>query len=173
MNLCQACFFCSISQNPFNNCFFIKDVKYVELDELLSQSDVISLHAPATKETHHLINSKSIEKMKKGVVIVNTSRGCLVDNCALLGALKSGKVGAVGLDVVEGEAEYFFKDNSGQIISDDCLREFLALPNVIVTGHQAFLTREALDAIANTTVANIEAWKNGKKGKAHPNSIYQ
>ena len=148
------------------------DVKYVELDELYANSDIISLHAPATDETYHMINSSAIEKMKEGVLIVNTSRGSLVHTSDLLQGLRSGKIGGVGLDVYEGESPYFFKDNSERVIADDMLRELISLSNVLVTGHQAFLTREAIDNIAQTTIDNIEAWKDGKTASSHPNSIY-
>lgn len=150
-----------------------KDVSYVELDELYEKSDFISLHAPANDGTYHMINSKSIEKMKKNVFIINTSRGSLIDTKDLLEGLKSGKVGGVGLDVYEGESPYFFKDNSERLIADEILRELLSLSNVIVTGHQAFLTREAINNIAETTVNNIEEWQSGKLGSSHSNSIYK
>ena len=128
---------------------------YVELEELFQKSDIISLHCPLTEETNHLINAESIEKMKDGVVIVNTSRGGLVNTEDLIQGLKSGKIGAACLDVYEEEGEVFYEDLSGHILQDDKLVRLIAMPNVIVTSHQAFLTREALDNIAGTTVDNL------------------
>ncbi len=130
-------------------------VKYVTLDEIFEKSDIISLHCPLTEETYHIINAKSIEKCKKGVVIINTSRGALVDAEDLLMAIKSRKVGAACLDVYEEESDFFFEDFSGHIIDDDVLARLISMPNVIVTSHQAFLTEEALTNIAETTVRNI------------------
>lgn len=130
-------------------------IEYVELDELFSRSDIISLHCPLTSETHHMINAVSIEKMRRGVVIVNTSRGALIDAEALLAGIKSRKIGAACLDVYEEEADIFFEDNSGHILDDDTLARLISMPNVIVTSHQAFLTEEALANIAETTVSNI------------------
>ena len=130
-------------------------VKYVELDELLKNSDIISLHCPLTDQTHHIIDGNSLSKCKNGVVILNTSRGALVDAEALLAAIKSRKVGAACLDVYEEESDLFFEDNSGHILEDDTLARLISMPNVIVTSHQAFLTEEALQNIAQTTVENI------------------
>ena len=130
-------------------------VRYVELDELLANSDIISLHCPLTEETHHIINEQAIEKCKKGFVLINTSRGALVDAEALLAGIKLRKVGAACLDVYEEEADLFFEDNSGHILEDDTLARLISMPNVIVTSHQAFLTEDALENIAETTVLNI------------------
>ncbi len=130
-------------------------IDYVPLDELLARSDVISLHCPLTDETRHMIGADAIEKMKKGVVIVNTSRGALIDAEALLEGIKARKVGAACLDVYEEEADVFFEDRSGHILNDDLLSRLISMPNVIVTSHQAFLTEEALNNIARTTVDNI------------------
>ena len=130
-------------------------VKYVELDELFRNSDIISLHCPLTDETHHLIDKTTLEKCKSGVVLLNTSRGALVDAEALLEGIKQRKVGAACLDVYEEESDLFFEDNSGHILDDDVLARLISMPNVIVTSHQAFLTREALENIAETTVKNI------------------
>ena len=130
-------------------------VRYVELDEIFEKSDVISLHCPLTDETHHLIDADALERCKKGVIILNTSRGALVDAEALLAAIKSRKVGAACLDVYEEESDLFFEDNSGHIMEDDTLARLITMPNVIVTSHQAFLTEEALSNIAETTVQNI------------------
>ena len=131
-------------------------VRYVELDELFRNSDIISLHCPLTEETYHVIDAESIEKCKKGVVIINTSRGALVDAEALLSAIKSRKVGAACLDVYEEESDFFFEDFSGHILEDDLLARLISMPNVIVTSHQAFLTEEALENIAETTVRNLK-----------------
>ena len=130
-------------------------IRYVELDELFENSDIISLHCPLTEETNHIIDEKALEKCKKGVVILNTSRGGLVDAEALLAGIKSRKVGAACLDVYEEESDIFFEDNSGHIMEDDTLARLISMPNVIVTSHQAFLTREALENIADTTVRNL------------------
>ncbi len=130
-------------------------VRYVGLDELFEKSDIISLHCPLTEDTYHIINEETIGKCKKGVVILNTSRGALVDAEALLSGIKMRKVGAACLDVYEEEAEVFFEDYSGHIIDDDTLARLISMPNVIVTSHQAFLTEEALSNIAKTTVENL------------------
>ena len=130
-------------------------VRYVSLDELFEGSDIISLHCPLTEETYHIINSDSLEKCRRGVVILNTSRGALVDAEALLAGIKSRKVGAACLDVYEEEADIFFEDFSGHIIEDDTLARLISMPNVIVSSHQAFLTEDALSNIAETTVKNI------------------
>ena len=130
-------------------------IEYVSLDELLARSDVISLHCPLTDETRHMIGADAIDRMKKGVVIVNTSRGGLIDAEALLEGIKARKVGAACLDVYEEEADIFFEDRSGHILNDELLSRLISMPNVIVTSHQAFLTEEALNNIAETTVSNI------------------
>ena len=130
-------------------------VNYVSLDEMFEKSDIISLHCPLTEETRHMIDENAIGKMKKGVVIINTSRGALIDADALLNGIKSRKVGAACLDVYEEESDIFFEDFSGHIMDDDTLARLISMPNVIVTSHQAFLTEEALNNIAETTVNNI------------------
>lgn len=130
-------------------------VRYVPLDTLLRESDIISLHCPLTEETYHVIDGTAIEKCKRGVVLLNTSRGALVDAEALLAGIKTRKVGAACLDVYEEESDFFFEDFSGHIIEDDVLARLISMPNVIVTSHQAFLTEEALSNIAETTVKNI------------------
>lgn len=132
-----------------------ESLHYVTLDELFADSDIISLHCPLTDETRHLINAESIGKMKKGVVILNTSRGALIDAEALLEGIKARKVGAACLDVYEEEADIFFQDYSGHIVSDDTLARLISMPNTIVTSHQAFLTEEALEQIALTTLNNL------------------
>lgn len=130
-------------------------IKYVTLDELFAGSDIISLHCPLTEDTYHIIGEEAIAKCKRGVVILNTSRGALVDAEALLAGIKSRKVGAACLDVYEEESDFFFEDFSGHILEDDVLARLISMPNVIVTSHQAFLTEEALSNIAETTVKNI------------------
>lgn len=137
-------------------------VKYVSLQELFSQSDIISLHCPLTEDTYHIVDQEALENCKKGVIILNTSRGALVDAEALLNAIKERKVGAACLDVYEEESDLFFEDNSGHILDDDTLARLISMPNVIVTSHQAFLTDEALQNIAETTVNNLsELFENG------------
>ena len=147
------------------------DIEYVELEELFALSDVISLHCPLTEETYHLIDKKAVERCKKGVVIVNTSRGALIDAGALLEGIKERKVGAACLDVYEEEADVFFRDYSGHIIDDDVLARLISMPNVIVTSHQAFLTEEALACIAETTVRNIVGYFS--EGKCDNELCYQ
>ncbi|MBN1799654.1 MAG: 2-hydroxyacid dehydrogenase [Spirochaetales bacterium] len=132
------------------------DFEYTELASLYLQSDIISLHCPLNAETRHIISKKSIEKMKDGVMIINTSRGGLIDTQALLDNLKTGKIGAAGLDVYEEESDYFFEDFSSQILTDDVLARLLTFPNVLITSHQAFFTKEALGNIAETTLHNIK-----------------
>lgn len=134
---------------------------YVDLDTLYAQSDIISLHCPLLKETHHIIGATSIDKMKEGVMVINTSRGGLVDTEALIEGLKEKKIGYAGLDVYEEESDYFFEDFSEEIISDDVLARLLSFPNVLVTSHQAFLTKEALENIATTTLDSIKAYQDG------------
>lgn len=136
-------------------------LNYVELPELLSKSDVISLHCPLTEETAHMINAESINLMKPNVTIINTSRGSLINTEALINGLKEKKVGAACLDVYEEEADFFYEDYSGHIVRDDKLVRLISMPNVLVTSHQAFLTEEALDNIAATTVNNLEKYFSG------------
>jgi D-lactate dehydrogenase len=133
-------------------------VRYVTLPALLAQSDVISLQCPLTPQTHHLIDASAIAAMKPGVMIINTSRGAVIDTQALIPALKSGHIGALGLDVYEEEAELFFHDFSATFIPDDVLARLLSFHNVLITGHQAFFTREALTTIAETTMSNIDTY---------------
>ncbi len=130
-------------------------IDYVDLDTLFCESDIISLHCPLTEETHHIVDEAAIGKMKKGVVLINTSRGALIDAEALLAGIKARKIGAACLDVYEEEGDIFFEDFSGHIIEDDTLARLISMPNVIVTSHQAFLTEEALGNIAETTVKNL------------------
>ena len=135
-------------------------IDYVPLEELLQRSDIISLHCPLTDETRHLINCDTIGLCKKGVVIINTSRGALIDAECLLEGIKARKIGAACLDVYEEETDYFFEDFSGHILKDDILARLISMPNVIVTSHQAFLTEEALNNIAETTVQNLRQLKD-------------
>lgn len=138
-------------------------VKYVSLDELYASSDIISLHCPLTPETEYIINRESIAKMKKGVMIINTGRGLLINSEDLIEGLKTHQVGFAALDVYEEEAAYFFKDKSDRIIEDDTLARLLSFNNVIMTSHQAFFTAEATDNIAMTTLGNILAWSKGEE----------
>lgn len=140
-------------------------LEYVALDELLGQSDLITLHVPLFEATHHLINADAIAKMKPGAMLINTSRGGLVDTPALIDGLKSGQVGAAGLDVYEEEAGIFFHDLSDRVLTDDVLGRLMSFNNVVITSHQAFLTHEALDAIATTTIQSILEHAAGKRGQ--------
>ena len=135
--------------------------QYVSLPELLAGSHIISLHCPLTADNKHLINSQSLATLKHGAMLIKTGRGALVNTPALIEALKSGQLGYLGLDVYEEEAQLFFEDRSDLPLQDDVLARLLTFPNVIITAHQAFLTREALSAIASTTLDNIVAWRNG------------
>ena len=136
-------------------------LEYVELDELFAKADIISLHCPLTEETHHLIDAKSIELMKPTVTIINTSRGGLINTNDLIQGLKAKKVGAACLDVYEEEGDFFYEDFSGHIVRDDKLVRLIAMPNVLVTSHQAFLTEEALSNIAETTINNLKRFFAG------------
>jgi len=131
---------------------------YVDLDTLYKESDIITLHCPLTPDTRHLINADSIKKMKDGVMIINTGRGKLIATVDLVEGLKQGKIGGAGLDVYEEETEYFFEDFSSSIVNDDVLARLLTFPNVLITSHQGFFTREALHNIASTTLENIRLY---------------
>lgn len=133
-------------------------INYVELETLFRESDIISLHCPLTKETHHIINKDSIAMMKQGVYLINTSRGSLIESQSLLDGLTSGKVGAAGLDVYEEESDLFYEDFSNIVIKDDTLSILVSRPNVIITSHQAFLTEEALKGIASVTLSNLKEY---------------
>jgi D-lactate dehydrogenase len=137
-------------------------VRYIELNELFAQADIITLHCPLTPENKHLISGPAIARMKTGVMLINTSRGALLDTLPIIEALKSGKIGYLGLDVYEEEEEIFFEDRSGLILNDDVFARLLTFPNVIITGHQAFFTREALLNIAATTIDNITKFENNQ-----------
>ena len=148
--------------DPYPNAeLLVLGARYVSLPELLAESHIISLHCPLTADNKHLINATSLATLKHGAMLINTGRGALVDTPALIEALKSGQLGYLGLDVYEEEAQLFFEDRSDLPLQDDVLARLLTFPNVIITAHQAFLTREALSAIATTTLSNITAWKNG------------
>jgi len=143
-------------QNP--ECLAL-GVRYVRLDELLARADIISLHCPLTPENHHVIDAAALARMKKGAMLINTSRGALVDTLAVIEALKSGRLGYLGLDVYEEEGDMFFEDRSNAILRDDVFTRLLTFPNVLITGHQAFFTRNALEKIAATTIANISEFE--------------
>jgi D-lactate dehydrogenase len=136
--------------------------KYVTLPELYAASDIITLHCPLTKETQHVIGRAAIEQMKCGVMLINTSRGALVDTPAVISGLKSGRIGYLGLDVYEEEAELFFEDHSSRVIQDDTFMRLLTFPNVLITSHQAFFTATALEEIARVTMANLTAFELGE-----------
>lgn len=136
---------------------------YVTLPELLGQSDIISLHCPLSPDTHHIINDDSIAQMKKGVMLINTSRGALVDAKAVIRGLKNHHIGYLGLDVYEQEAEIFYENFSEQVIMDDVLQRLITFPNVLVTSHQAYFTDTALQNIADTTLNNLTAFQKGEK----------
>ncbi len=137
-------------------------LEYVPLEELFARSDVISLHCPLTSETYHIINNYSLKLMKDRVFILNTSRGALIDSEALIEGIKSGKVGGAGLDVYEEESEFFYEDLSESILKDDVLSRLIMMPNVLITSHQAFLTREALQRIAEITLGNLKSFFDGQ-----------
>jgi D-lactate dehydrogenase len=140
--------------------------RYVEMGEIFGEADIIALHLPLTPETHHLVDGDAVARMKEGVMLINTSRGGLVDTRAVIEGLKSGRIGSLGLDVYEEEADLFFEDLSGTVIQDDVFARLLTFPNVLVTGHQGFFTREALAAIAGTTLGNATAFERGE-GELH------
>ncbi len=145
-------------------------VRYVERDELLAASDIVSLHCPLTPDTRHLIDARALATMKRGAMLVNTSRGALVDTRAVIGALKSGRLGSLAIDVYEEEGDLFFRDLSDEVIHDDVFARLLTFPNVLVTAHQAFFTDDALAAIAATTIANLDAFEAGGQ-PLHPVSV--
>jgi D-lactate dehydrogenase len=136
-------------------------VEYVTTDKLFAESDVVTLHCPLVPATHHLIDDEAVARMKRGVILVNTSRGALIETQAVIRGLKSGKIGSLGLDVYEEEADLFFEDLSDRVIQDDVFSRMLTFPNVIITGHQAFFTKNALEAIARETLANVTAFEQG------------
>lgn len=147
------------------------NVNFVSLDQLLESSDIITLHAPLTKQTQHVIDENALNKMKEKVMIINTSRGGLIDTKALVQGLKSGKIGSAGLDVYEEEASIFFHDKSGEVITDDVFARLTTFNNVVITSHQGFLTKEALSNIAQTTLASFAEFIDGKRGSELSYSI--
>ena len=146
-------------------------IEYTDIEDIFKRADIISLHCPLTKENYHLIDENAISTMKDGVILVNTSRGSLIDAEALLEGIKSRKVGAACLDVYEEESDLFFEDNSGHIVQDDILARLISMPNVLITSHQAFLTKEALENIAETTLGGIESFF--KEGILKNEVVYQ
>ena len=151
-----------LAYDPYPNDTAVElGASYVNLDELYAKSDVITLHCPMSPENYHLLNADAFSKMKQGVMIINTSRGGLLDATAAIDALKQTKIGALGMDVYENERELFFEDKSNDVILDDVFRRLSSCHNVIFTGHQAFLTQEALLNISETTLSNIKAVYEG------------
>jgi D-lactate dehydrogenase len=142
-----------------------KGVRYLSLEEIWPQADIISLHCPLTSGTRHLINANTLAKMKEGVMLINTGRGALIDTPAVVTALKSKKVGYLGLDVYEEESDLFFEDKSNQLLQDDVFARLLTFPNVVITGHQAFFTREALSAISKITLENMTHFERNELDK--------
>jgi len=145
-----------------NPAFEALGARYVGIDQLLDCSDVVSLHCPLTDETHHIVNAASLARAKRGSILINTSRGGLVDTEAAIGALKTGQLGGLAIDVYEQEASLFFQDLSSTIITDDVIQRLVSFPNVIVTGHQAFFTVEAIGQIMRTTIESISALERGE-----------
>lgn len=154
-----------VHQNPK---FVEAGGEYATLEEIFARSDIISLHCPLTPDTFHIINETNIARMKKGVMLINTSRGALVDAPAVVEGLKSGQIGYLGIDVYEQEADVFYENLSEQIIQDDILQRLITFPNVLVTSHQAYFTDTALENIAETTIGNLTAFE---KGEALPNEV--
>ncbi|CAM3891301.1 2-hydroxyacid dehydrogenase [Avibacterium endocarditidis] len=152
-----------LAYDPFKNPVAEElGAEYVELNELYARSQVITLHCPATPENYHLLNREAFAKMRDGVMIINTSRGTLIDTQAAIDALKQRKIGALGMDVYENERDLFFEDKSNEVIQDDVFRRLSSCHNVLLTGHQAFLTEEALTSISSVTLENIYSLKTGK-----------
>jgi D-lactate dehydrogenase len=148
-----------------NNELVAKGVQYLPLTQLWREADIVSLHCPLKPETQHLIDAEVLSQMKDGVMLINTGRGGLIDTRAVIRALKTKKIGYLGLDVYEEESDLFFEDQSNQLLQDDVFARLLTFPNVVITGHQAFFTREALMAISNTTLANISYFEKGELDK--------
>lgn len=161
IRICQGFGMKVIAYDPYPT--ELPGVEYVDFETLCRQADMISLHCPLTKESYHMIDEGAISRMRDGVMIVNTSRGALIDTTALIEGLKSGKVGAAGLDVYEEEGDFFYEDYSGEVMPDDELARIISMPNVLLTSHQAFLTREALNNIAETTFENLMRHFEGKE----------
>lgn len=152
----------TIAHDPFPDAGAPAYVEYASIEDLYREADIISVHCPLTPQTKHLIDTRAIAQMKQGVMLINTSRGSVVDTQALLEGLKSGKIGFLGLDVYEEEENLFFQDLSDQVISDDLFMRLTTFPNVLITGHQGFFTREALHNIAAVTLENITAFESGR-----------
>jgi D-lactate dehydrogenase len=168
----MVAFGCKVLVNDINKNSELEgqpNIQYTSLEDLYTQSDIISLHLPLTPQTHYLINEQSINSMKDGVVILNTGRGALIDSKALISGLKNGKIGGAALDVYEEEENLFFKDLSNIVLKDDVLARLLSFPNVLMTSHQAFLTKEALECIAKKTLENIDTFN--KTGNAPKDRI--
>ena len=161
INICKGFGMNVLAYDPYPDSN-LEGVEYCSFEQLCRRSDIISLHCPLSPETEHIINKESIAQMKDGVVLINTSRGGLVDSQALLEGVKSRKIGSAALDVYEEEGEVFYEDKSAILFDDDTLRLLIAMPNVLVTSHQAFLTREALYNIAQTTITSIREFSEGK-----------
>ena len=157
-----GCRVLAVDRAPNPDCAAL-GVSYVDLPTLLERSDIVTLHCPLFPETYHLIDASAISRMKRGVMLINTSRGALVDAAAVIDGLKSGVIGHLGLDVYEEEADLFFQDLSNRVIQDDVFARLLTFPNVLITGHQAFFTAEAVRAIAETTLSNISAFERGER----------
>jgi D-lactate dehydrogenase len=158
-----------IAVDPFEDQHLLElGVRYVELDDALERADIVTLNCPLVDATHHLIDAAALSKMRDGVMLVNTGRGALIDTTAVLDGLKSGRVGSLALDVYEEEGDLFFEDRSGEIIDDDVFARLLTFPNVLITAHQGFLTREALTAIAETTLDNV---LTVARGDDSPNAV--
>ena len=162
-NICRGFGMRVLASDPYPNPSL--EAEYVPLDRLIEESNVISLHCPLTDDNYHMINADTIARMKDRVVIINTSRGGLIDSAALLAGLKGGKIRAAGLDVYEEEAGLFFSDNSAKVDIADTLRLLISLPNVVVTSHQGYLTYEALHNIASTTLENADAFFGGRESE--------
>jgi len=167
----MGCRILAFDKFPNNKLAARNNVQYVGLSQLFPESDIITLHVPLFAETHHLINMSAIEQMKDGVMLINTSRGALFDTRALIDGLKSEKIGSAGLDVYEEEAGIFYHDVSDKVLTDDVLARLMTFNNVVVTSHQAYLTHEALDNIAETTLANIDEFAQGKRGADLTNAV--
>ena len=159
-----------LAHDPYPNAQAEELVEYVPLPVLFEQADIISLHCPLTPDTYHIIDNAAVARMRPGTMLINTSRGALVDTLAVIDGLKRGKIGYLGLDVYEEEGDLFFEDLSDRVIHDDVFSRLLTFPNVLITGHQGFFTEEAVRNIAETTLSNITAFESGK-GTMHVVSV--
>lgn len=152
-----------LAYDPYpNDAVTAQGGRYVELDPLLGESDIVTLHCPLSPQTYHIIDASAVAKMKPGAMLINTSRGALLDTQAAIDGLKSGRIGYLGLDVYEEEADLFFENLSEQVIQDDVFARLLTFPNVLITGHQAFFTKDALHSIAETTLSNLRMIEGGE-----------